>query len=82
MLHTRGLETFSKHHGAGQVLNRFFDDIRENEHHGFGLLFRETFIFKTLHKLQGIEMMVASETLGGGEALMVNAGNIGKPREK
>ena len=71
------VKTFSKHHGASQVLDGFFNDVGKHEHHGLGLLFREAFILEALHKFQGIEVVVAGEGWGRGEALCVIAYQVG-----
>lgn len=62
--------TFPQDHCAGEVLDRLLDDVREDEHHRFGLLFREPFILEPLHEFEGVEVVVPEQEGGGGEGLL------------
>lgn len=42
---------FAQDHCPGEVLNRFFDHIGEDEHHGSGLILGEAFILEPSNKL-------------------------------
>lgn len=40
------------------------DHVAENPHHALGLLFREAFLFQSLHKLERVEVMVLGTLRG------------------
>lgn len=51
-------------------MDRLFNDIRQHEHHGFGLFFGEALILQALDELEGVEMVVTEQVGGGGEGLL------------
>lgn len=59
------LGVFAEHHGAGEVLDGFFDYVREDFHYGDGLVFGETLVFEPLDEFERVEVVVAVEGGGG-----------------
>lgn len=55
---------FAEDHGAGEVLDGFFDDVGEDAHHGGGLVVGEAFGAEALDEFEGVEVVVA--LVGGG----------------
>ena len=55
------LGVFAQHHGAREVLDRFFDHVREDPHQRRGLLFREALVPEPLDELERVEVVVAEE---------------------
>jgi len=65
----RFLLVFAQDHRAREVLDRFFDYVREDAHHGGRLRFGEAFGFEALDEFEGVEVVVFLAGGGGGEGL-------------
>lgn len=45
-------------------MDGFFDDVAEDAHHGYGLVFGEAFVFEALDEFERVEVVVAVEGRG------------------
>jgi len=69
---------FAQHHGAGQVLDGFFDHVGEDLHGGDGLRFGEAFVAEALHEFERVEVVVARVGGGCGEGAVGAVGEGGE----
>ena len=71
------LGVFFEHHGAGEVLDGFFDDGVEDRHERDGLVLVETFGFEPGDEFERVEVVVFLDKGGGGEGEAGGAGDEG-----